>query len=111
MSKRTTTKQLLEAITSNLLQITKAEIYYKDSGKTDIITDSFFENLQFFCESGCFVDAVGWHYELNYKTGSYEFEIGRLNPESELIITAYFNVCDDANVGELKRMLLFAEEE
>lgn len=57
----TTTKQISDVLSNNLLQVAKAECYHKTSRETDIITDSFLENFQFLCEAGCFMDCVGWH--------------------------------------------------
>lgn len=91
-------------------KVTKAEVYHKTSRETDIITDSFLENFQFLCESGCFVDCVGWHYERDYKTGDYIIETGRMDGNSENVVTAYLRVNDNANVENIERTLLFVEE-
>jgi len=72
MRRKTTTKQLQQAIKDNLLHITKAEIYYKTSRKTEIIdTDRFTEYFSFLCESGIFADAIGWHFERDFKSRGY----------------------------------------
>lgn len=112
MRKRTTTKQLNSAITNNLLHITKAEIYYKTSRKTETIdVDKFKDSLDFLCESGVFADAIGWHYERDFRTNGYIAETGRMNPDSEIIITIYLDVCENANREDIERTLLFLEEE
>lgn len=106
MRKRTTTKQLNSAITNNLLQITKAEIYYKTSRKTEIIdTVKTHENLQFLCESGCFADAVGWHFERDIETNGYIVETGRMNPDSEIIVSVYLSVCNGACRENVEKVL------
>ena len=106
----TTTKQISDVLSNNLLQVAKAECYYKTSRKTDIITDSFLENLQFLCESGCFVDCVGWHYERDYKTGDYIIETGRMDGNSENVVMAYLRVNDSANIENIERTLKIEEE-
>lgn len=112
MRKRTTTKQLNSAITNNLLQITKAEVYYKTSGKTETIdTDRFTENFSFLCESGVFADCIGWHYEQDYKTGLYITECGRMNPDVETIVTVYLTVCNGASREDVEKELNVIEEE
>ena len=88
MKRRTTTAQINEALTSNLLTVTKAEVYYKSLHQTDAIdAESFLEDFQFLCESGCFVDCVGWHYERDFRTSDYIIEAGRSDAYSENIIT------------------------
>ena len=111
MRKRTTTQQLSTAITNNLLHITKAEIYYKTSRKTEIIdTDKFKDSLDFLCESGVFVDAIGWHYERDIETNGYIAATGRMNPDTEIIVIAH--LCDAENVAteDIEQALLFLEE-
>lgn len=109
MKRMTTTKQISDVLSNNLLLVAKAEVYHKTSRKTDIITDSFLENFQFLCESGCFVDCVGWHYERDYRTGNYIIETGRMDGNSENVVTAYLRVNDNANVENIERILLFVE--
>ena len=112
MRRRTTTKQLNSAITNNLLNITKAEIYYKTSRKTEIIdADRFHENLQFLCESGCFADAVGSHYERDIKSKGYIAECGRMDPDVEIIISVYLGVCDGVIGEKIEKILEVTEEE
>lgn len=107
----TTTRKINEAITNNLLQITKAEVYYKTSGKTEAIDAATFrENFSFLCESGIFTDSIGWHCERNIKVSNYIVETGRMNPDTEIIISVYLSVCVGVNVEDIERTLLFEEE-
>lgn len=110
MKRMTTTKKISDVLSNNLLQVAKAEVYHKTSRETDIITDSFLENFQFLCESGCFVDCVGWHYERDYKTGDYIIETGRMDGNSENVVIAYLRVGKNVNVEDIERTLLFVEE-
>ena len=113
MRKRTTTRQLQQTITDNLLVIEKTEIYYKTSRKTEIIdTDKFKDSLNFLCESGVFADFVDWHYERNISTkGEYILYSGAMNPYSENVVTVYLRVADGMNGEDIDRTLLFLEEE
>ena len=112
MRKRTTTTQLNSVITNSLLQITKAKVYNKTSGKTETIdTDRFQENFSFLCESGCFADAIGWHYERDIKTNGYIAETGRMNGSVEKIIVVYLGVCNGVDKEDVEKELLFVEEE
>lgn len=71
MKRRTTTKQINDAITNNLVKLTKAEVYHKTSRKTEVIDNIIItENLLFLCESGVFVDCIGWTIERDYKANS-----------------------------------------
>lgn len=111
MRKVTTTNKINDALANNLLQITKAEVYYKTSGKTETIdTDRFQENFSFLCETGCFVDCVGWHYERDYKTGDYIIETGRIDGNSENVVIAYLCVNDGVSVEDIERTLKIEEE-
>lgn len=112
MRKQTTTQKLNTAITNNLLQITKAECYYKSSNRIDEINrETFKENLQFLCESGCFVDCVGWHYERDIQTNGYIAECGRMDGSVEKIIVVYLDVCNGVDKEDVEKELLFVEEE
>lgn len=112
MRKRTTTKQLNSAITNNLLHITKAEIYYKTSRKTETIdVDKFKDSLDFLCESGVFADTIGWHYERDYKLNGYITECGRKNPDTEIIVTVYLGVGEGVIGEKIEKMLEVTEEE
>lgn len=111
MQKRTTTKELQDAITNNLLHITKAEIYYKTSRKTETIdVDKFKDSLDFLCESGVFSDAIGWHYERDFRTNGYIAECGRMNPNTEIIISVYLRVADGVSTEEVEKILKVEEE-
>lgn len=113
MRKRTTTKQLQQAITNNLLHIAKAEVYYKTSRKTETIdVDKFKDSLDFLCESGIFADFVDWHYERNLSAkDEYILDSGAMNPYSENVVTVYLRVGNDVDVEDIERTLLFWEEE
>ncbi len=111
MRKVTTTRKINEAITNNLLHIEKAEVHYKTSGKTAIIdTDRFIENFSFLCESGIFADAIDWHYERDHKLNGYIIECGRMNPDTEIIVTVYLGVGEGV-IGEKIDMALSVTEE
>ena len=110
MKRMTTTKQISDVLSNNLLQVAKAECYHKTSRETDIITDSFLENFQFLCESGCFVNCVGWHYERDYTKDEYKVDSGAMNPYSENVVTVYLRVNDGANVEDIERILKIKEE-
>ena len=113
MRRRTTTQKLQQAITNNLLHITKAEIYYKTSRKTEILdADKFYENFSYLCESGVFADAVDWHYERNISAkDEYILDSGTMNPYSENVVTVYLHIGEDVDVEDIERTLLFLEEE
>lgn len=111
MRRKTTTQKLQQVITNNLLQIIKAEIYHKTSRKTEIIdTDRFTENFSFLCESGIFADAVGWHYERDFRTNGYIAETGRMNPDTEIIISVYLRVADGVSTEEVEKILKVEEK-
>ena len=63
------------------------------------------------CESGCFADAVGWHYEWDHKLNGYITECGRMNPDTEIIVTVYLGVGEGAIGEEIEKMLEVTEEE
>ena len=113
MRKRTTTQKLQQVITNNLLHITKAEVYYKTSRKTETIdTDKFKDSLDFLCEASIFADIVDWHYEKNISTkDEYKVDSGAMNPYSENVVTVYLRVGNDVDVEDIERTLLFLEEE
>lgn len=112
MRKRTTTLQIQNTIKNNYLHLEKAEIYNKTTQETETIpNDKFMESFDFLCESGFFVDSIGWHYERNYNTGIYEVEAGRLDGSVDVIITAYFRKSDDVNEEDIDEMLLKIEDE
>lgn len=111
MKRMTTTKQINEVLSNNLLQVAKAECYHKTSRKTDIITDSFLENFQFLCESGCFVDCIGWTFCRDYRTGQYIIETGRMDGDSENIVIVYLRANNDVNVEDIESALIIEEAE
>lgn len=112
MRKVTTTKKINKAITNNLVKAEKVEVYYKTSGKTEIMdTNKFTENFSFLCESGVFMDAIGWHYERDIQNKGYIVETGRMNPDSEIIVTVYLSVCDGACKENVEKVLKVTEEE
>jgi hypothetical protein len=111
MRRKTTTQKLQQVITNNLLQITKAEIYYKTSRKTEIIdTDRFTEYFSFLCESGIFADAIGWHFERDFKSRGYIIECGRMNPDTDIIITVYLGVGEGVIGEKIEKILEVTEE-
>lgn len=110
MRRRTTTQKLQQVITNNLLHIAKAEVYYKTSGETEVIpNDKFLECFDFFCESGIFMDAVGWHYERNHKTDNYEIECSRMDGSVDVIVTIYLRINGNTTEEEIEKALLFEE--
>lgn len=113
MRKRTTTRQLQQTITDNLLIIEKTEIYYKTSRKTEIIdTDKFKDSLDFLCESGVFADFVDWHYEKNISTkDEYKVDSGAMNPYSENVVTVYLRVGENVIGEKIEKILEVTEEE
>lgn len=58
-----------------------------------------------------FMDAIGWHYERDYKTGIYEIEACRMDGDSNIVITAYFHKDDGEKEEDIDEMLLKIEEE
>lgn len=112
MKRRTTTAQINEALASNLLTLTKVEVYYKSSRKTDTINvKSFLEDFQFLCEANVFMNCIGWHYEKDFKTGLYILEAGRTDAYSENIITVHMRVRDSVSDEQVKKALFFIEED
>lgn len=98
MRKRTTTGQLNSAITNNLLQIAKVEVYYKTSRKTETMhTDTFKDSLEFLCET-IFSPCIGWYYEDNFDSGSdYIAECSRMDRSVDVIITVYLKLCGNVD--------------
>lgn len=112
MQRKTTALQIQNAIKNNYLHLEKAEIYNKTTQETEIIpNDKFIESFDFFCESGLFMDAIGWHYEKNHKAGNYEIECSRMDGSVDVIITAYFRKNDGVNEEDIDEMLLKIEDE
>lgn len=111
MRKVTTTNRINTALTNRMLEVTKTEVYYKTSGKTETVNASILcESLDFLCKSGIFADAIGWHFESNTESNGYIAECGRMNPDTEIIISVFLRVCKDINVEDIERTLLFVEE-
>lgn len=112
MRRRTTTQEIQNAIKNNLLILQSAKIYNKTTRKTEEISnDKFMESFDFFCESGLFMDSIGWHFERNFKTKKYEIEAGRMDGSVDVIITAYFHKSDGVNEKDVDEMLLKIETE
>lgn len=110
MRKRTTTQQLHNALSNNLMTIERIESYNKTTRQTDVISiDTFKDSLDFLYET-IFADSVGWHYEKNHKTDDYEIEMGRMDGNSDVIITAYFRKNDGVTDQDIKDVLLKIEE-
>ena len=111
MKRRTTTQKINSMLINNLLQIKKAEIYDKTTRKTETINaDKFRENFEYLCESGAFMDCIGWHYEKNPEADGYIIETGRTNATSDNIISVVLGVCNSVAEEEIEKILLFEEE-
>lgn len=105
MRKRTTTKKLQQAIKDDLLKLTKVEKYSKSTRKTITISiDTFKDDLDFLCET-LFADAIGWHFERNYKTGNYEIDCGRMNGDLDLVIIVHLCACDGVKREDIDNAL------
>ena len=113
MRKVTTTKQIHNALSKNLLQVIRVEVYNKTSRKIEVIDiNSFKENLDFLSESGIFSDCIGWYYEDNCNADSdYIIECSRRDASVDVIVTVYLNVGDDVDVDDIEKVLLPVEEE
>lgn len=112
MRRQTSTRQIQKAIKDNLLILKKTELYNKTTKETETVpNDKFLEYFDFFCESGIFMDAIGWHYERDHRTDDYIIETGRVNGDSDVIITAYLRMDDSTTEEEIEKILLFEELE
>lgn len=112
MKRRTTTAQINEALTNDLLTVTKIECYHKTSRITDLIeAESFLEDFQFLCESNVFMDCIGWHYQKDHRTGLYIAETGRMDGGSENIVTVHMRVNDGVSDEDVRKALFFIEED
>ena len=112
MTRQTTTQKINTALSNNLLKVKKVETYYKTSRKTNVIdVQTFLENFQFLCESGAFMDCIGWHYQKDCNTYDYICETGRMNGDSENIITVYLRVGDGVGEKDVENALNVIEEE
>ena len=75
-----------------------------------IDTDRFTEYFSFLCESGIFADAIGWHFERDFKSRGYIIECGRMNPDTEIIITVYLGVGEGVIGEKIEKILEVTEE-
>ena len=110
MRKRTTTGQLQQAITNNLLHIEKVEIYHKSTHKTDKISiDSFKDSLDFICET-IFAPCIGQYFEKDFKTGDYEIDCSRMNGSSDIVIIAHLCANEGVSEEDIESILKIEEE-
>lgn len=110
MRRRTTTKQLHNALSNNLLTVGRAESYNKTTRKTEAIsTDTFKDSLDFLCET-VFSPCIGWYFEKNHKTGDYEVDCSRMDGNSNIVIIAHLCVNDGVSDSEINKALLFQED-
>ncbi len=111
MRKRTTTKQLHNALSNNLLTVEKAELYNKTTRKTEGISiDTFKDSLEFLCET-IFAPCIGWYFEENHVTGNYEVDCSRMDGSVDIIVTVYLRVCEGASREDIEKTLSVIEEE
>lgn len=111
MRKRTTTKQLHNALSNNLLILEKAEMYNKTTRKTEgISNDTFKDSLDFLCET-IFAPCIGWYFEENHVTGNYEVDCSRMDGSVDIIVTVYLRVCEGASREDIEKTLSVSEEE
>ncbi len=110
MRRKTTTRQLQQAITNNLLKPIKVQKYSKATRKsTTISTDLFKESLDFLCET-IFCDTIGWHYEFDVKTRQYITECSRMDGDSDFIMIAHLCVNDGAKREDIDKALRVIED-
>ena len=110
MRRKTTTKQLQQAIKDNLLKFIKAEKYSKSTHKTTTIsTDTFKDDFDFLCET-LFADSIGWHFEYDIKSKQYIIECGRMNGDVDFIFIAHLCACDGVNRENVDNVLGVIEE-
>lgn len=111
MRKRTTTKQLHNALSNNLLTVEKAELYNKTTRKTEGISiDTFKDSIEFLCET-IFAPCIGWYFEENHVTGNYEVDCSRMDGSVDIIVTVYLRVCEGASREDIEKTLSVIEEE
>jgi len=111
MQRKTTTRQIQQAIKNNLLKLIKAQKYSKSTRKTTIIsTDTFKDDLDFLCET-IFADAIGWHYEFDVKMRQYIIECSRMDGDVDFIFIAHLCVNDGVKVESVDKTLRIIEEE
>lgn len=110
MRRKTTTKQLQQAIKNNLLKLIKAEKYNKSTRKTTTISaETFRDDFDFLCET-IFADAIGWHYEYDIKAKQYIIETGRMNGDVDFIFIAHLCVNDGVSKEDVDNALGVIEE-
>ena len=61
--RRTTASRLLKAITDNLVSVTSAVVNHDEGIKEQISDEKFKEDLEFYTNSGIFVDTIDFTYE------------------------------------------------
>lgn len=111
MRRRTSTKQLTTALSNNLLKVQKVEIYNKTTRETEPVdNEKFVDCLRNIAKYEIFADALGWTYERDYQTGHYLSECGRMDGNSENIVSVYLCVNDGVSREEIDRMLKIEEE-
>ena len=105
MRRKSTTKQIQQAIKNDLLKLTKVEKYSKSTRRTTTIsTGTFKDDLDFLCEI-IFADAIGWHYEYDIKAKQYIIECGRMNGDVDFIFIAHLCACDGVKREDVDRTL------
>lgn len=110
MRRKTTTRQIQQAIKNNLLKLVKVEKYSKSTRKTTTISiDIFKDDLDFLCET-IFADCVGWHYEYDIKSKQYIIECGRMNGDADFIFIAHLCACDGVKVESVDKILNVIED-
>lgn len=110
MRRKTTTRQIQQAIKNNLLKPIKAQKYSKLTRKTTTISiDTFKESLDFLCET-IFADCVGWHYEYDIKTKQYIIECSRMDGDVDFIFIAHLCACDGVKVESVDNALRVIED-
>ena len=57
------------------------------------------------------MDCVGWHYQKDYKTNQYISETGRMDGDSENIITVHMRANDGVKREDIEKVLLMKEED
>ncbi len=111
MRRKTTTKQLQQAIKNNLLKLIQVEKYSKSTRRTTTIsTGTFKDDLDFLCEI-IFADAIGWHFEYDIKAKQYIIETGRMNGDADFIFIAHLCACDGVSKEDVDKTLNVIEEE
>lgn len=110
MRRKTTTKQIQQAIKNNLLKLIKVEKYSKSTRKTTTIsTGTFRDDFDFLCEI-IFADAIGWHFEYDIKSKQYIIETGRMNGDADFIFIAHLCVNDGVSKEDVDNALGVIEE-